>query len=75
MNKFIAPSLLLVSGSRAATISPREYRPNEHLMLVDCGIGVLPNGASTSREMAYYSGSYTDGNRKWIHPDMIANLP
>ncbi|KAH6954152.1 hypothetical protein DER45DRAFT_569934 [Fusarium avenaceum] len=75
MNKFIALSLLLVSGSRAATISPREYRPNEHLMLVDCGIGVLPNGASTSREMAYYSGSYADGNGKWIHPDMIANVP
>lgn len=77
MNTFAALSLLLLSGSRAATINPREYRPNEHLMLVDCGIGVLPNGASTSREMAYYAGSYNPGggNNKWVQPDMIANVP
>ncbi|KAH6957762.1 hypothetical protein BKA56DRAFT_601391 [Ilyonectria sp. MPI-CAGE-AT-0026] len=77
MKTFAALGLLLLSGSTAATINPREYRPNEHLMLVDCGIGVLPNGASTSREMAYYSGSYNPGggNTKWVQPDMIANVP
>ncbi|KAG4439980.1 hypothetical protein IFR05_004554 [Cadophora sp. M221] len=78
MNTFTALGLLVLSSSGAASvISSREYRPNEHLMLVDCGIGLLPNGASTSREMAYYPGSYNPGggNTKWVQPEMIANVP
>ena len=58
MSTLTALSLVLLGSTAASTINTREYRPNEHLMLVDCGIGLLPNGASTSREMAYYSGSY-----------------
>ena len=77
MSTLTALSLVLLGSTAASTINTRESRPNEHLMLVDCGIGLLPNGASTSREMAYYSGSYNPGggNTKWIQPDMIANVP
>ncbi|CZT41183.1 uncharacterized protein RSE6_00896 [Rhynchosporium secalis] len=77
MKDLTALSLLILSGSGAASIiNSREYRPNEHLVLVDCGIGLLPNGASTSREMAYYPGSYNPGGRntKWVQPEMIANV-
>src|SRR5690348_4261824 len=64
-------SLLLTSTTTLA-----EYRPKEILMLVDCGIGTLPNGASTSREMAYYPNGYNPSNSAtWIQPEMIANVP
>lgn len=70
--------LALFAGSGATNIiRPREYRPKEELVLVDCGIGVLPNGASTSREMAYYSAGHSPagGNNPWARPEMIANVP
>ncbi|KNB20614.1 protein arginine N-methyltransferase 1 [Fusarium oxysporum f. sp. lycopersici 4287] len=66
---------LLLSGSRAATINSRDYRPDEHLMLVDCGVGA--DGTAKSNVMAYYAGSYNPGggDTKWVQPDMIANVP
>ncbi|KAL2071865.1 hypothetical protein VTL71DRAFT_13100 [Oculimacula yallundae] len=68
-------NLLVLSGyGTASIINSREFRPNEHLMLVDCGIDTIPNGASTSREMAYYPGAYSI-NGQWLRPEMIANVP
>ena len=72
MKTFATLSLLLFAGSSAA-----EYRPKEELMLVDCGIGTIPNGGSTSREMAYYSKGRNPagGANKWVQPEMIAQVP
>ncbi|KAJ0132023.1 Transposase [Fusarium oxysporum f. sp. albedinis] len=66
---------LLFSGCRAATINSRDYRPDEHLMLVDCGVGA--DGTAKSNAMAYYAGTYNPGggDTKWVQPDMIANVP
>ncbi|KAK0618982.1 hypothetical protein B0T14DRAFT_495837 [Immersiella caudata] len=57
-----------------ASIIRRDFNPHEQLVLVDCGIGTLPNGGSSSRQMAYYpSGHTVDGNT--VQPEMIVNVP
>ncbi|KAJ8109692.1 hypothetical protein OPT61_g7275 [Boeremia exigua] len=42
---------------------------SENLVLADCGIGLGPNGGSTSREMMYYSAA------AWGAPQYIKNVP
>ncbi|KAH7135634.1 hypothetical protein B0J11DRAFT_596808 [Dendryphion nanum] len=42
---------------------------SENLVLADCGIGLGPNGGSTSREMMYYS------NAAWGAPTYMKNVP
>lgn len=42
---------------------------SENLVLADCGIGLGPNGGSTSREMMYYSAE------AWGAPKYMKNVP
>ena len=68
---------LVVCGSlvHALTAAKRDYTRQEHLVLSDCGIETLPNGASKSRQMLYYKGNPWDGKNNWVHPDMVAEVP
>src|SRR5690349_3539363 len=73
--KIPAISVILLGGSRVtASAMRREFTAQEELVLADCGIGTLPNGASSSRQMAYHlSGHKVNGNT--VQPAMIVNVP
>ncbi|KAK3988710.1 hypothetical protein QBC44DRAFT_359744 [Cladorrhinum sp. PSN332] len=67
-------SLLFLSPLFSFTLAQKT--PRENLVLADCGIGLGPNGGSTSREMAYYSGDVWTGNGAETNPPTMAvNVP
>lgn len=67
---FSLPSLLLSS------LALSQKTPYENLVLADCGIGLLPNGGSTSREMIYYPGDVWPGDGPETNrPTMMVNVP
>ncbi|OAK96605.1 hypothetical protein IQ06DRAFT_296642 [Phaeosphaeriaceae sp. SRC1lsM3a] len=64
--------LAFVLASSALLVSA-EDRPDEQLILADCGIGA--NGDSSSRQMLYYRGRPWDRNQNPVAPDMNVNVP
>lgn len=75
-------SVLVFSGitsltEAAASMRRRTLDQDENLVLVDCGIGLLPNGASTSRQMIYYSSAvWPDPSSNAANsPAFMVNVP
>jgi len=68
--KGLAASLIL--GTAAAGLLPREFHIEEEVLLVDCGIGTLPDPThSSSRQVAYYAHGFKNG----FKPDMVVEVP
>ena len=67
-------STLFITLAISASVVQAEWRPNEHLVLADCGMPP-EGGDSTSREMMYYPSFPRNGEDKWIGPDMMVNVP
>lgn len=50
--------------------------PSENIVLADCGIGLGPDGGSTSREVLYYSGDvWTGEGDNTNNPNMRLDIP
>ncbi|KAJ5899516.1 hypothetical protein N7495_004260 [Penicillium taxi] len=70
-------SSILLTITSIASVALAEYRPDERVVLADCGIHP-PNGESTSRQIMYYHAGPWDaqGTRgKWVTPDMMIDVP
>jgi hypothetical protein len=78
--KMLIKTLHLVSlfdltlGLATKHLVAREYRPKEHLILADCGIGA--DGNSKSRRMFYFEGNcWVGGGKGWKAPTMSVDVP
>ncbi|KAI9650518.1 hypothetical protein NHQ30_000534 [Ciborinia camelliae] len=68
--------LLITPLLTSLPISLAQKTRNENLVLGDCGIGLGPNGGSTSREMLYYSSDVWTGlGLDTWKPTMMVNVP
>ncbi|KAI1859465.1 hypothetical protein JX265_010468 [Neoarthrinium moseri] len=65
-------ALIFLSNS----LSSAQRTPRENLVLADCGIGLGPNGDSTSREILYYPADVWTGQKLDTYkPSMVVNVP
>jgi hypothetical protein len=72
-SKFALLVLALVYYASPVT---SQNTPNENLVLADCGIGLGPNGGSTSFEAIYYNGDiWTGQGENTYRPTMMVNVP
>lgn len=68
---------IVITIASLASVSLAEYRPEERLVLADCGIHP-PKGDSTSRQIMYYPTApwASPGTRgKWVTPQMMTDVP